>query len=960
MHHKPASEHLKKGGETPSPSGDGVVGCEKDRRYADGILSRSPAVAIVWKNAARWPVEYVSDNVKTLFGWNKDDFLTNRIYYQQMVHPDDLPRVTEEVRRYSADKAAGRVVHAPYRIVARDGSVKWVEDLTTILRDGDGDVAAYEGILLDITDRKEVEEKLHLIRLSVDRAAEGISWVSKEGRFLLMNETECRRLGYTMEELADLHVYDIDENMTEESWPDAWEEGRTSGARTFETFHRTKDGRIIPIEVSVNFIEHNGKEYSFTFTRDISERKLAERDRMVNLKYFESMDRVNQAVQGGAHDLDRIMADVLEICLTVFECDRASLLYPCDPEAPFWSIPFERTRPECQGRRPPGKSIPMDSDAARIFRINLSSRGAVSFSPASASPPSKDFWEKFGFRSQIVIALHPKVGKPWQFGLHQCSHARIWTDEDKTLFEKIAQRLSDSLTSLLMYRDLRKSEEFLSNIVENIPDMILVKDADELKFLSINQAGEKLLGFSKEELVGKNSYDLSPEDKARQYDQSDREALDKGVPVDIPEETIRNKKGESRVLHTKKIPILDEKGKPQHLLVIAEDITNLKKLQTQLNQAQKMEALGTMSGGIAHDFNNILQPMLGYCEFLKEDLPADSPLHAHVDGVFMAAMRAKDLVNQILAFSRQSERQAIPVELQLVVKEAVKLCRSIISSRIDIDLDLQTDSVPILADPTQVHQIIMNLMVNAYHAMEETGGKISIRLKKIRLGEEDLKGGALQPGRYARLSISDTGCGMTPEIIEKIFEPYFTTKPQGKGTGLGLAVAYGIIREHGGHINVYSEEGKGATFNIYLPITEKDSGKLPNQKAELALATGHEHILLVDDEEVVLQLGSQMLKRIGYRITTCGNGDEALAVFSENPEAFDLVITDMNMPGMAGDRLAREMIALRPDIPIIICTGFSELISGDDAKAIGVKEFLMKPVAISEMSQAVRRILDGG
>jgi len=939
----------------------------------------------------------------------------------------------------------------------------------------------------------EESDKIHLIQLSIDHAAEGVIWVNSDGRIVYANEAEYRLLGYTREEFLKLSVFDVDPNLSPREWPAHWEEERKRGAHTFETIHYTKDGRTIPVEVSVNFIEHNGKSYFFAFSRDvterkraeaeqerlrtqlesavgiadlapweqdltndvfllndhfykvyqttaeqvggytltsdehmrlfvhpddiplvkeemrkilsnadslsghqhehrvlfpngkvgymavrisfvkdvsgkvvkaygvnqdITERKLAERERLANLKYFESMEKVNQAIQGGANDLDRIMESVLGVCLDAFQCDRAYLLYPCDPEAPFWNVPFERTRPEHPGNITAGEPNPMDPDVARALRISLSAPGAVSFGSGSNNPASKDFLEKHGFRSQMVIALHPKIGKPWMFGIHQCSHTREWAPEEEALFEKIGRRLTDSLTSLLMYRDLRKSEEFLSNIVENIPDTILVKDAEELKFRSINQAGEELLGFSREEVMGKTSYDLVPEEQAKLYTESDRKVLEEGRAVDIPEETIRNKAGEPRIIHTKKIPLLGDSGKPQHLLIISEDITDFKRLQTQLSQAQKMEALGAMSGGIAHDFNNILQPMLGYCEFLKEDLPTDSPPQKYVDGILKAVLRAKGLVNQILAFSRQSDRNTISVELQLIVKEAVKLCRSVIPSNIDITQEIQLDCAPIIADPTQLHQIIMNLMINAYHAMEETGGEISLCLKEILLGEGDLHGISLPPGKYAKLSISDTGSGMAPSVMEKIFEPYFTTKPQGKGTGLGLSVVYGIVKEHRGHINVYSEVKKGTTFNIYLPLAEKDAEALPDEKFETLRATGNEHILLVDDEEVIIELEYNMLNRFGYRVTACRNGVEALKVFTENPKGFDLVISDLNMPDMAGDQLAREMLAIRADIPIIICTGFSEKIGLNEARAIGVKEFLMKPIAASEMSRKVRKVLD--
>jgi CheY-like chemotaxis protein len=252
----------------------------------------------------------------------------------------------------------------------------------------------------------------------------------------------------------------------------------------------------------------------------------------------------------------------------------------------------------------------------------------------------------------------------------------------------------------------------------------------------------------------------------------------------------------------------------------------------------------------------------------------------------------------------------------------------------------------------------MNLMINAYHAMEETGGEIIVSLKEIKLGEDDLKSISLPPGKYARLSITDTGCGMAPAVLEKIFEPYFTTKAQGKGSGLGLAVVYGIVKEHGGHINVYSEEGKGSTFNVYLPLMDKSSETLPVEKPEISTTAGREHILLVDDEEMIVELGSRMLERFGYCVTSSRNGSEALEIFRASPDAFNLVVTDMNMPNMTGDRLAAELIAIRPGIPIIICTGFSERISSAEVKALGVKEFLMKPITVSELTEKVRKVLD--
>jgi nitrogen-specific signal transduction histidine kinase len=391
---------------------------------------------------------------------------------------------------------------------------------------------------------------------------------------------------------------------------------------------------------------------------------------------------------------------------------------------------------------------------------------------------------------------------------------------------------------------------------------------------------------------------------------------------------------------------------------ISHDITKELELEKKMVQVQKMEALGALAGGIAHDFNNLLFPITGMSEMLMEDLPADSMNHEHVAEILKAAHRAGDLVNQILSFSRQSDHQKKPVRIQQVLREVLTLTRATIPSNIEIVQKIRNDCGLVMADPTQVHQIAMNLMTNAFHAVEHTGGKISIALVETSLPDGNVKHTQLEPGRYARMSVADTGHGIPPELLGKIFEPYFTTKPQGKGTGLGLSTVYGIVRQHNGDITVDSQLGQGTTMNIYLPLLVKT---VPAEAAEPAeyVETGNERILLVDDEEPIVRLGRQMLERLGYRVTSRVSSLEALKAFKANPDAFDLVITDMTMPNMTGDQLAKALISHRPDIPVVVCTGFSERMDPQSAQALGIKGFLMKPVTKSDLARMVRKALDG-
>ncbi len=380
------------------------------------------------------------------------------------------------------------------------------------------------------------------------------------------------------------------------------------------------------------------------------------------------------------------------------------------------------------------------------------------------------------------------------------------------------------------------------------------------------------------------------------------------------------------------------------------------KMEQNLRQLQKNEAIGSLAGGIAHDFNNILFPILGFAEMLEEEIGEDSPLREGINEILTASKRAKELVKQILTFSRQTEQEIKPLKPHLVIKEVVKLMKSTLPKTIEIKQSIDPKCRTILADPTQIHQIAMNLVTNSYHAMESSGGVLSITLKNIDYNDH-LKQLGLYAGPHILLSIEDTGTGMDKSTIEKIFDPYFSTKPQGKGTGLGLSVVQGIINTYGGKITIDSILGKGSIFNIYLPAV-KSTESLKATFEKVSAPQGSESILLVDDEEPILNIERQMLERLGYEVYSTTDSEEALDQIRLNPEKYDLLITDMTMPKMTGDVLAQEVKQLNPELPVVICTGFSEKLTPERASNMGVEKILIKPVIKAQMAKTIRKVLD--
>ncbi len=470
-----------------------------------------------------------------------------------------------------------------------------------------------------------------------------------------------------------------------------------------------------------------------------------------------------------------------------------------------------------------------------------------------------------------------------------------------------------------------------------------------------NPAFLEMLGYSVSEVCDMFEQQMTPEKWRLLESRVVMPALfDSGESGDYEKEYIG--KGGGRVpVQVRSWLLKDYSGTPFRKLTLIRDTSSRKSLEVQLRQAQKMEALGTLAGGIAHDFNNVLAAILGYIELARFDVDEISPARKSIDQIYKAAQRARNLVGHILSFSRQSSHEKKPVFMQQIISESLELLRASLPSTIEIKQSMTAKMFPIEADATQIHQILMNLCTNASHAMPD-GGTLSILLDVVAFNELEAQGFIdLQPGAYMMLSVTDTGCGMDSEVKKCIFDPYFTTKGRGQGTGMGLSVVHGILKAHGGAVRVESASGEGSTFYLYFPIC---SGRAGEESVALdGLATGHERILFVDDEPDLADLGKVMLERLGYTVTAATDSHEAFDIFAASPADYDLVVTDLTMPKMTGVAFAHRVKAMRPDLPVIICTGYSDSVSAGAVSDAGIDLLLMKPLEICELSVSIRNAL---
>jgi len=746
---------------------------------------------------------------------------------------------------------------------------------------------------------KESESRMR----SIFRAAPiGIGLVSN--RVLMdVNERFCEISGYSRDELIGKNsriLYPTDEDY-EFVGREKYKQINEGGIGTVETRIKRKDGEILNIIMSSTPLDITDLSVGVTFTAlDITARKRAEEALVESEKKYKSLaDSLPQVVfetdiEGNLIYVNRVSFDLFGYTQQDFDQGLNALQM---------LIPEDRKR--------------------SIEDIGHTLRGVT-------------------LGGQEYTALR-KDGKTFPVIIHSSC---IISDGKAVGLRGIIVDLS----TLKQTEDaLRESEARLRSILDSVQAGIIIIDVKTHEIIDVNSAAVEMIGASKENIIGSvcHKYICPAEvgkcpitDLGQKIDHSERLLL-KGSSEGIP------------VLKTVSSMIINGK---EHLLESFIDITDRKRLESQLQQAQKMEAIGTLAGGIAHDFNNILSPIMIHSEMAMMEVGTDSPIQQHLRNIYIACERARNLVKQILTFARKREEEKAAIRISPILKETVNFLRSTIPSTINIRYNFNAEHDTVLADPTQINQIVMNLCTNSAHAMRGKEGILEINLVDEYIDSNGIKQFAgLDAGHYLRLSVIDTGCGIPSHIIDKVFEPYFTTKEPGEGTGMGLAVVHGIIKNHGGYIGIESEVGTGTTFFVLLPIY-KTKVSMPTE-VKMGIPRGKEHILVVDDEKMITDIIQSVLENLGYTVTARTSSIEALEAFRNNPDRYDLVITDMTMPNMTGKDLAKELLTIQPNIPIILCTGFSEQIDETRAKEIGIKAFVMKPVVMHDIANIIRDVL---
>lgn len=854
---------------------------------------------------------YVSPAYEKVWGRQSSMLYEAPESFLDAVHPDDYELAKRMMTNFHAK---GKRYSYEYRIAHPDGSVHWIFERGFPVVDADGMITSICGVSTEITERKNFEERLRkseeLYRLMVEKSSDVIWMLDPYSQRFVFVSASCERVfGYTSEEALETKLTDwltpewrpvvvaSLQQMLEEKLPNF----------TLECEIYRRDGATIwcEIQVSIWKDEIAGSVMIAGSSRDISDRKLVESSLLESEKRFSQV----AALTGE----------------WVWEVDKDGLFLYCS-SAVFGILGYF---PEemvgqmywCVLGEDPEEQMSL-TDVRNAFGSRREFKGLVT------TQICKD-----GRRVIIESRGFPFTNTKGEFAGYR--------------------GINRDITEVVRATE---SRELLAAVVEHGADSVVVTDTKgEIKY--VNPAFTKVSGYTSEEAVGTNPRVL----KSGLHDDSFYKGLWESVTAGKvwTGHFINRKKDGSLFEEDATIsPMIDPNGKITNYVAVKRDVTKEVALQNKLAQSQKMEAIGTLAGGIAHDFNNIIFAITGYAELALDSVQPESGTARNIEYILEASGRAAEMVKQILTFSRKSATELIPVDLGPLIKEGVKFLRATIPSTIEIQQRIDPGPARVIANPTQIHQVLMNLCANASYSMRETKGVLSIELKQVYLDSDFCGRNSLEsPGNYIRLTVSDTGHGIPDDIMQRIFEPYFTTKEVDEGTGMGLAVAHGIVKCHHGAMTVKSEPGVGSTFQVFFPVIQAEA--LPEKVAsESEVSEGTERVLLVEDEEIILDMEKAILEFLGYSVVETTDPQKALKIFESDPMAFDLIISDLTMPRMTGIELIENILRIRNNFPAILCTGYGHKLTEKQIRESGVKAVINKPLRKKEMARTIRNVLD--
>ena len=861
-----------------------------------------------------------------------------------------------------------------WELIRKDGSKCFVETSVVLIKDSKGQPIGFQGIARDITERKRAEERLRvsqkILETAIAQSPSGI--IIADAPDVTIRLANRAAFGIRGGDTSVLTNIDVKQHAAK--WQTFLPDGSPYPSEQLPLSRAVLQGEVTKDE-EVIIRDEEGNEHwvsanaapirddqgqitsGIVVFHDITDRKRSEQRQVDESRFQQVLGEIaKEFINIPSSSIDEGINQALKTAGEFAKADRSYVI-----KFDFQAGTIRNTHEWCMAEIAPQidnlQDVPIEVFSWIIDQlVNLR---VVNIPYVAELPPeakeAQDEFEAEGIQSLLLVPLVSEARCFGTVGFDFVKQTKRCTESEIKLLKMLGATLSNIIDRKQAEDALRQSEKRYKTLTHNLHVGIYRNTPGSRgKFIEANPAIVEIFGYSsRDEFMATNVADLyqNPEHRIIFKDH-----ISKYGSVKKYEVNLQKKDGTPFVGSVSAVAVKGSNGEVKYHDGIIEDITGKRELELQLQQSQKMEAIGTLAGGIAHDFNNILSAILGYTELSLNDIEKDSSVYQNLQAIFRASGRAKDLVKQILTFSRQAEQEIKPVQVNLIIKEAIKFLRASLPTTIEIHQEIESESL-VMADPIQIHQLLMNLCTNAEHAMREIGGVLSVKLKDIEIGEDAVaEYNELRTGSYLELSVSDTGHGISPNILGRIFDPFFTTKEKSEGTGMGLSVVHGIVGSYGGKIIADSKTGIGSTFKIYLPTVERDEA--PQPKKEETIVTGNERILFVDDEPALVQIGKKMLETLGYKVTCRTSSIEALKLFKSKADSFDLVITDMTMPNLTGDQLARELMCVNPDIPVILCTGYSTLINQHKATAMGIRALVSKPVLRKDIAVTIRKVLD--